>query len=154
MGIRSRSRRLGDISYNLGRDGFFSIIGCLRSSGIKYLIASALLLCVAVLYIWNPEEAEWLPKCPFHLLTGLDCPACGSQRAVYSLLHLHMAEALKYNLFMVISIPFGILIVLTTWFDPGNRMDGLRNFCYNKYTVTGYVILFFVWWIARNILGI
>ena len=32
--------------------------------------------CV-ILFAADPEQTAWLPRCPFHALTGLDCPACG-----------------------------------------------------------------------------
>ena len=41
------------------------------------------------------------PKCLFFSLTGLQCPGCGSQRALHSLLHLDLVAALRYNAYMV-----------------------------------------------------
>jgi len=38
-----------------------------------------------------------LPDCPFHAVTGLHCPGCGSTRATYLLLHGDVAGALAMN---------------------------------------------------------
>lgn len=43
--------------------------------------------------------------CPFHWLTGLDCPFCGAQRMVLSLLHGHVAEAFWLNPGLFIGAP-------------------------------------------------
>src|SRR5437762_10353071 len=41
------------------------------------------------LFFFNPAAPanQWFPKCPFLLLTGYQCPGCGSTRACYQLLH-------------------------------------------------------------------
>ena len=36
--------------------------------------------------------------CPFHALTGLNCPGCGNTRAALALLQLDFQEMLHYNL--------------------------------------------------------
>ena len=49
----------------------------------------------ALYYAVDPSHDVWLPRCPFHALTGWDCPACGGQRALHSLLHGRFGEALR-----------------------------------------------------------
>ncbi len=39
--------------------------------------------------------------CPFHQLTGLPCPTCGTTRATFALLAGHPVEAWRLNPFMV-----------------------------------------------------
>jgi Protein of unknown function (DUF2752) len=60
------------------------------------------------LFFFNPASPanQWFPKCPFRLLTGFQCPGCGSTRALYQLLHLHPLEAFKLNPLMVLTLPF------------------------------------------------
>lgn len=43
--------------------------------------------------------------CPFHWLTGLNCPLCGAQRMVLSLLHGHVAEAFWLNPGLFVGLP-------------------------------------------------
>ena len=107
--------------------------------------------CV-ILFAADPEQTAWLPRCPFHALTGLDCPACGSQRAVHALLHLRLADAVTYNPFMLLSIPYAAALVITAWFDPRGRLARLRRFCQSRPVVLAYVALFCAWWLLRNLL--
>jgi hypothetical protein len=60
------------------------------------------------LFFFNPASPanQFFPKCPFRLLTGCQCPGCGSTRAFYQLLHLHPIEAFKFNPLMVLTAPF------------------------------------------------
>jgi hypothetical protein len=59
-------------------------------------------------FFFNPASPanQWFPKCPFRLLTGMQCPGCGSTRAFYQLLHLHPLAAFKLNPLMVLTLPF------------------------------------------------
>lgn len=43
--------------------------------------------------------------CPFHLLTGLDCPFCGAQRMALALLHGRVAEAFWLNPGLAVGAP-------------------------------------------------
>jgi len=54
-----------------------------------------------VVYSFDPTQTPFYPGCTFHRLTGLNCPGCGSTRALYALLHGHWQAALRDNaLFM------------------------------------------------------
>ena len=50
-----------------------------------------------VLYRFPPERYAFYPTCPFHTLTGWDCPGCGSTRALAALLHGEPVRALSLN---------------------------------------------------------
>jgi hypothetical protein len=58
-----------------------------------------------VLYSFDPLAASFYPPCPFHLLTDLYCPGCGSTRAFHRLLHGNVSGAMAMNPLMVISLP-------------------------------------------------
>jgi hypothetical protein len=60
----------------------------------------------------DPTHPGRFPTCPFHAATGLDCPGCGSLRALYELTHGHLVTALDYNAFLVVFLPFGTLVWL------------------------------------------
>src|SRR4249919_3185364 len=70
-----------------------------RQRMIAALIWVGLLAISIFLFFFNPASPanQWLPKCPFRLLTGWQCPGCGSTRACYQLLHLHPLAAFKLN---------------------------------------------------------
>ena len=50
-----------------------------------------------LLRLFPPARYAIYPACPFHSLTGLDCPGCGSTRAIAALLAGHWTEAWHSN---------------------------------------------------------
>jgi len=69
-----------------------------------------------ILFHFDPEKTWFFPACQFHRLTGLDCPGCGSQRALHALLHGQVWTALHDNLLFVLSLPaFLALLVRFAW---------------------------------------
>ena len=121
---------------------------------MPYALPLIVLVIVAFYYFVNPLIGSFPIKCVWHDLTGTQCPACGFQRAVHSLSHGRILEALSYNYFFVISIPYAVLAILATWYNYNHVFDGLRNFVYHRYTLKTYVVIFFFWWIVRNIFNI
>src|SRR5260370_30137246 len=75
-------------------------------------ITSLVWLSVAVmgtfLFFFNPAGPanQFFPRCPFRMVTGFQCPGCGSTRACYQLLHLHPIAAFKLNPLIVLTLPF------------------------------------------------
>lgn len=117
----------------------------------KIIIPIVLIIGIIIFYFVNPEHSGLFPKCAFYSLTGLQCPACGTQRAVYHLLHFHVIEALKYNLFLVISVPYLLALIVVQWFDKNNKLHKLRTFCHHYKTIRVYILLIILWWIGRNL---
>jgi hypothetical protein len=76
-------------------------------------VAAAAAAASIALYFTNPNNpGSWLPRCPFNWLTGLDCPACGSTRMVYSLLHGDLASAWHFNPVMLVA---GLPLLAWLW---------------------------------------
>lgn len=69
-----------------------------------------IILCVLLYFFFDPNQQAWMPKCPLRLLTGWNCPACGLQRATHALLHGRFVEAITYNYFIVIFLPYLLLL--------------------------------------------
>jgi len=81
----------------------------------KIFLIPAAVLCVAgavIFFFFDPTQVAIFPPCLFHEVTGLDCPGCGTQRALHQLLHGHLIAALRLNAMFVISLP------LAAWFLP------------------------------------
>lgn len=52
---------------------------------------------IFIYHSFDPSQSMWFPRCPSKLITGFDCPGCGSQRAVHSLLNGDFAGMMRYN---------------------------------------------------------
>ena len=69
-------------------------------------LTAAAIIMAALLFQYNPASSGVFPPCPFHKLTGLYCPGCGSLRALHQLFHGHLAAAFGLNPLMILSLPF------------------------------------------------
>lgn len=119
------------------------------------LFPAIIVVAGIIYYVFDPTiPTQFFPKCPFHWLTGWQCPACGIQRAFHALLHGHFLQALQYNYFFIISIPLLIGVILVEWYNQRHWFDKLERIVNHRITLHIYIILFFVWWIVRNILHI
>ena len=74
-----------------------------------WIIICALALLAGVYLLFDPAETAWMPKCPVHVLTGFDCPGCGSQRAFHALLNGDFEGMVRANALLVIFFPFILL---------------------------------------------
>lgn len=90
--------------------------------------------------------------CIFYQTTGLYCPSCGATRAIISLVHGDIINALKNNLFITItSIPLlllltrmwlGALLNRKSWLIPNNNVIKI---------LFASAILYILFGILRNI---
>ena len=65
------------------------------------------------LAVVNPNTTH-VPLCPLKALTGLDCPFCGSLRAVHSLTRANLGQALDHNALFTLAVP-GLIICWAIW---------------------------------------
>jgi hypothetical protein len=88
-----------------------------ESAALRVFSAAVVLAAFAfLLFRCDPGTSVLFPPCPFHSLTGLHCPGCGSLRAAHSLLHGRILEALDSNPLFVLSVPvLGALVIRRTW---------------------------------------
>ena len=110
-----------------------------------------IIVCLGVIYFFiDPTTSTFAPKCPFRLLTGFDCPACGIQRFAHHLLNGEWGVAIRYNYFIVISLPYFIAVAITTFFK-GKRVEAVCQYVQHPYVVLLVLALMILWWIVRNI---
>lgn len=131
---------------------------------VQYKILAAVLLIAAgaaVYTVFDPALSEWFPKCPFHMLTGLDCPGCGSQRAIHSILTGHIAEAFRYNALLVIAIPYIMLLIFlkgAAYFCPTDRkrlpaiLGRIEDTLYHGRAVHAVIAIILIFWAGRNLI--
>jgi hypothetical protein len=120
----------------------------------RVLIPAALVLIAGALLHSYAPAALHLPECPFHAMTRLYCPGCGSTRALHHLLNLEFITALRCNLLAVVGLPF----VLAHFALTGARRLGwtrgkLGNLKFDPSanTIMALVVLVVVWSIVRNL---
>ena len=113
--------------------------------GIWVLLAVA----VVVYFGFDPSASAWFPKCPFLLLTGWQCPGCGSQRAIHSLLHLDFLAAMRYNLLLVLSLP--VMVVLLYAEMVRTRKPAFYARVHRVAFIWVYFAVVCVWWLVRNL---
>lgn len=120
----------------------------------KIAIGLALIAALAMLTLIDPAQSVWMPKCPFKLLTGLQCPGCGGQRAAHALLQGDFVGALRYNWFLVYAGPYLLLLIIERFFLKGEWQQKVRGWVENKYVVWLYIVSYCVWLVVRNVLHI
>lgn len=121
---------------------------------MTYAFPVILVLLGIIYYYVNPSLQGHPIQCPWRVLTGTLCPACGFQRALNALVHGNIAQAFSYNYFFILSVPYALAAVLVSWYNIGHRLDGLKSIVFHPVTLKGYVLLFIAWWIIRNLLHI
>ncbi len=67
-----------------------------------------LMLIIGILLIILHLRYDKEIPCFFYKLTGLYCPGCGITRALFSLMKLDIYQAFRYNMLVVILLPFAI----------------------------------------------
>jgi hypothetical protein len=103
------------------------------------------------LHVRDPHASGSWGLCPFRLLTGLDCPGCGSLRAVNDLTNGDLTAAASSNLLFVLMVP-----VLVLWWlrwagrawsgTPSRELTAGRA---RVLAVTAGVVAL-VFWVVRN----
>lgn len=102
-----------------------------------------------LLFLFNPAEVSFFPKCPFRAITGCQCPGCGSTRALYQLLHGHIVAAFKLNPLMIMTMPFIAYSLLGFTKSALTGKPQRRIFIPPVYLWAWLVLLIF-FWIFRN----
>lgn len=98
------------------------------------------------LFLHDPEHGPGFLPCPFHWVTGLFCPGCGSQRALHDLLHGRVVEGFGHNALLVIALPLlGIQWVAGRWRSRPLSQDNRIVWAWGI-GITG-------WWLLRNLPG-
>ena len=110
--------------------------------GLGVLAAGAL----AYTGLVDPHQPGSLyPPCPFRLLTGWYCPACGGLRMTHDLLHGDLAAAAVDNVFVLIALP--LLAIWSVWrISRGRRV----------FTPAALIVMMtatLAWTILRNLPG-
>lgn len=101
---------------------------------------------VAYVGLVDPHRpGSFFPPCPFKLLTGWNCPACGGLRMTHDLLHGDLAAAVVDNVFLLVGLP--ILAAWVVW-RLTQRQPGL-----GRPAVVVIAVTALAWTVVRNLPG-
>jgi hypothetical protein len=123
----------------------------LQQAGVV-IIGLALLVGGSIYFLFSPEESAYFPQCPFHRLTGLDCPGCGAQRAIHHLLHFRLKEAFFSNPLMVSAIPYIMAGACSGYSGGKERFPKACKILFGKAAIIAVLVIFILFWIGRNII--
>jgi len=113
---------------------------------------SLVLVAVAFMfYVFDPEEVVLFPKCPFLLTTGFECPGCGSQRAVHSILHLDIKSAFSHNALILFLVPYILLGIYLEFFSGKHHFPKLEKIFFGKWAAIIVVSAIIIYWVVRNL---
>lgn len=131
-----------------------------RKTAFIVTIAAAFPVMAAVVFLYmhyDPGDSVFWPKCPFHLLTGLECPGCGSQRALHCLLNGNLGQALHYNALLAAAVPYLLLYAFLSlfrhFFGRGRAVMACRRLedvLYHGKALRAVLAVILLFWAARN----
>ncbi len=123
----------------------------MRKPSLRSLLFPAALVAAGILYYAvDPRSKFWLIQCPFHRLTGYACPSCGAQRGLHALFNGHLAEAVGYNPFLAVLLPYALFLVVAARIPA---LQPLYRWLTNRWALGLYFLLALVWWWLRNVYG-
>lgn len=83
----------------------------LQSIGFTIAPPAILILAIKLLLRFPQEQFAFYPQCPIHLYLHLDCPGCGTTRALTALLRGHLLQALHFNALTTLLLPVAFVYV-------------------------------------------
>jgi hypothetical protein len=112
-------------------------------------IWAALAAVASYVYLFEPGKAGFFPACPFHTLTGLNCPGCGTTRALRQLLHGNVLAAFKLNPLTMSTLPVlvGVLVLFTRSAITGQPVAAVSL---PPKLIWVWMFVVFGFWVFRN----
>ena len=101
-------------------------------------------------YFFDPAAVDAFLPCPFHAATGLDCPGCGTQRAIHQLLHGNLAAAFQANAMILLILPLTLLAVLQ-WYTRDVLRCNIRQTRIPGVVIAVLILIVMIWWVVRNL---
>lgn len=117
----------------------------------RWLPVAAIIIAagLALLYSIVDPAVTPMPRCPVKMLTGLDCPGCGSQRAIHSLLNGNFIAAWHYNPALILSIPVIIFLLIAHY--SRSRSRTIARIAYHPAFARAILAAIILWTIFRNL---
>lgn len=114
-------------------------------------VGVAALVALLLLFLFNPETVKFYPRCPSLLLTGYQCPGCGTLRALHALLHGRLLQAWHYNPALIVGLPI-VFFILTMGFLRRSHSwaERVYRWCNSPLVVSILLLAIITWTITRN----
>jgi hypothetical protein len=122
-----------------------------RSLTPPLAVAAAAAGGCALIWVANPTvPGGILPVCPTKALLGIDCPGCGSLRMIYSLLHLDVSAALRFNALAVVAVLL-LLWAYGGWVYGTVVGRQVRSWQHLRWSAPVALVLTLAWFVVRNL---
>jgi len=116
------------------------------------MLISIAVVVLSLLYFFYPaSKNSFHPSCIFRTITGLNCPGCGSQRAISSILKGDIPQAAAYNILLLISLPFIIYSAVVAIINAFTAKQVQQTLFYKNWFIKTVFIVVVLFWILRNI---
>ncbi len=112
--------------------------------------AVAALSALIIVKQTDPVGTNIFPVCPFHALTGLNCPGCGATRGMHALLNGDVLSALHFNALLVVFVPL-MVYGIAALASYGIRGRGLPVPRFAEQGTWAFLALVIVFGVLRNL---
>ncbi len=122
----------------------------MRRRAYRVLLLGAGLLLIGILYALLCSRLGFGIPCPFHLVTGLQCPGCGVSRMCLAILHLDFSGAWQANPAVFALLPLGLAVAA----DLVQRYIRQGVICpkgWSKVALWGMIAILVIFGICRNL---
>lgn len=99
---------------------------------------------------FNPVNAGFFPQCPFHALTGMNCPGCGLTRGFHALFQGDILGALHFNAMLPI-YAFVIGYAMISFFLIATRGRGLSWKIFPPSALYAFLVITLIFSVGRNL---
>ncbi len=69
-------------------------------------------VAAVVLFCFPPEQYSFYPQCPIYRYLHLQCPGCGTTRALAALLHGNIVEAFRLDALTMLLMPLAVIYAI------------------------------------------
>lgn len=118
----------------------------------KYLVLGFIVaILIGVYGFLDPSDHRYFPKCPIFFSTGLQCPGCGSQRAIHQLLQGNIVQSIAFNPLVIIFLPYILIGWMAQILKGLPLMESIRLRFYGVYAAYTILAIVIIFTIVRNI---
>lgn len=116
----------------------------------RWLMLMAL-LALGFYFVLDPARFSPVPPCPMYTMTGLECPGCGGQRALHTLLRGDVATAWRLNPLVPLAMPLLGLLLARHIFGP--RPKSVQGGPVALWKIAAVIVLLLAFTVYRNLPG-